>query len=506
MGIFKNRNNPDTDTAHLSKNLGWHAARALASVAVAQVFANIIGLGGTVVLARLLGPEEFGLMALLATAVALLTVFENFGLYFATIQKKVLSHDELNFLFWANLGVAFIIASIMFLSAPFIAAFFNEPELVDLARILGLAFIFRGAANQHAALLNRKLQQAKSSSATVIAVFFATAGAIIMALSGFGVWALVWRQVIEAFVRMVSMWCFTGWIPRWVKWRREFAHSVKFGVNVTFSNLMYYFSRNADDILIGKYMDATALGHYKLSYQILLLPLKRINEPVSHIMIPMLSQLQDQAERYKRNYMRIAHILVMMQVPVSLIFAFHAEILVSIIFGAQWIAAAAPLRWLASLLLIQGISASTGWLFISQARSKEMLYWSIFASVTTIISFLIGLPYGIEGVAACYVIGAYLRMPILFQIIGREGPVSTRDLYGMVWAHLPPIILFSAINYAALQVIGGYSPIWQIIVIFFVGLSFIPTVLLFPNSRRILFQGVTSVRETLLKRKDKAAA
>jgi PST family polysaccharide transporter len=495
MSRFKNRKDPDTDTSHLSKDMGKHAASAFKSVAVAQVLANIIGLGGTIVLARLMGPEEFGLMAMLATAVALLSVFENFGLYFATIQKKVLSADELNFLFWANLIVASLIAAIMFFSSPFLAAFFNEPELIPLSQVLALAFICRGAANQHAALLNRKLQHGKSSLATVGGVFFATVGAVILALYGFGVWALVWRQVIEAFVRGVILWALTGWFPRWVKWNKEFLNSMKFGASITFSGLMNYTSRNMDDILIGKFLGATQLGFYKLSYQILLLPLTRISTPVSQVMIPILSQLQDDAERYRKNFARASHALIIIQLPIAISFIFHAPILVTFIFGEQWLPAAEPLRWLAASLMIQGLSNSTGWLFISQARSKEMFYWSIFSSVTTVISFIVGLSYGITGVAAAYVICGYLRTPILFFVCGRNGPVRTSDLYDILLTHVPVIFLFSLVNYVVALYVVDKDLLINVFLIALAGLSYFPLAMTPPKNRAIMLDTYKFIKE-----------
>lgn len=506
MKSFKNRKDPDTDTSFLSKDLGKHAGKALASVAVSNILTNIMGLGGTIILARLLGPEDFGLMAMLATAIALLTVFENFGLYFATIQKKTLSNEELNFLFWANLVVASLMAAVMFFSAGFIANFFHEPQLKELSQVLALAFICRGAANQHAALLNRKLQHGKSSMATVVAVFLATGGSIVMAMTGFGVWSLIWRQVIEAFVRTVMLWLYTGWIPRFVSWQKDFMHSLGFGASMTVSNLMYYLSRNADDILIGKYIGAEQLGYYKLSYQILLLPLRRINEPVGQVMIPLLSQLQDQPERYRKNYMRAVHLLAMLQWPLGVLFLIHGVTIIEIVFGAEWLPAVVPLQWLAASLFIQALSNTTGWLFISQGRSKEILYWAIFTSVTTIISFLIGLPYGIGGVAMWYVLVSYMRMPFLFYICGRKGPVRTRDLYGAMFAHLPAMALYALINYGAGLYLPELTMPLQFIALAALGLAVFPVMMIFPSTRNMVNDGLGYVRNKLQERKLRKAA
>ena len=501
MSIFKNNRDPDTDTSHLSENLGKHASKAFTSVAFAQIISNVIGLGGTIILARMLGPEEFGLMAMLATAVALLMVFESFGLYYATIQKKQLSSDELNFLFWANLGIASVIGVILFSLSGFIAVFFEEPELEPLSQILALAFLFRGGANQHAALLNRKLQHDKSSIATVLGVTSATVGAIILAYYGYGVWALVWRQVIEAVTRALALWFFTGWIPRLVKYKKEYLSSFSFGASMTSANLMYYLSRNSDDILIGKFIGATSLGFYKLSYQILLLPLRRINEPISQVMVPILSQLQEDAEKYKSAYFKAAHVIIFMQLPVGLIFAFHSEALIQILFGNEWLPASTTLSWLASVLMIQALSNTTGWLLISQRRSKEIFYWSMFSSVVTVSSFIIGLPHGIAGVAAAYTISSYLKTPLLIYICGRKGPVGQKDFYGIIFVHILPALTFSAMNYLAVIYLTSEDLVFNFFMICGCGLMFIPCVLIFPNSRKYLIEGIIFVKNRVLKKK-----
>ncbi len=502
MKFFNRNRNPDTDTSFLSENLGKHAAKAFASVAVAQILANIIGLGGTIVLARMLGPEEFGLMAMLATAVALLTVFESFGLYYATIQKKDLSSDELNFLFWANLGIASVIAVIFFTSSGFIADFFEEPELEPLSQILALAFIFRGGANQHAALLNRKLQHSLSSIATIMGVTFATIGAIIMAYYGYGVWALVWRQVIEAVVRALALWVLTGWIPRFVAYKKEYLSSFSFGASMTFSSLMYYLSRNSDDILIGKFIGATSLGFYKLSYQILLLPLTRINEPIAQVMVPLLSQLQDDAERYKAAYLKATHIIIFMQLPIGIVFAFHSEPIIRILFGDDWLPAAPVLSWLACVLILQGMANTTGWLMISQKRSKEIFYWSLFSSVTTILAFIIGLlSYGMVGVAAAYTISSYLKLPVLIYICGHKGPVTQRTFYEIILVHLFPGLTFAALNYLALVYLISDNMLYNFLIIGGCGLLFLPCVLIFPQSRKFLFEGIAFVKNRIIKKK-----
>lgn len=484
MKFFKPTQKLNLDNSAVKANIGQKAARAFAFVAAGNMMSNLVTISGTVVLARLLTPNDFGLMAMIGTATGLLMVFESFGLYMVTIQKSNLTHDEMNFLFWLNLLVASMMGLLLFLAAPFIAHFFKKPELIPLTQVIALTFVLRGAANQHSALLNRNLLHGKSSVAGVLGAISGTIVAIIAALLGAGVWALALRQVAEAIIRTVSMWIFSGWIPAWVKWKKEYMPSVHSGTRITLTNLMYYTSRNADDILVGRYIGADPLGQYKLSYQVLLLPLRRISDPIASVMVPLMAQILDEPERYRKNYMAVAKILHLLNASLGIFVMFHATVIVTGVFGEKWKDAIEPMRWLAISMLAQGITNTTGWLFLTQQRNKEMMQWSMFSSAVTVISFLIGLPFGINGVAAAWSIGCLILAPILYYVTGRTGPITTKDLYKLTFADSPVFVTFILVQIAAHYFMVGL-PLYQQLITIVISGSLLPLIILaFPDGRK----------------------
>ena len=496
--VFRKINQSDIDHDFNQGDLGQRTATAFAFVAVAQIIANVVVILGTIFLARILGPENFGLMAMIATASALLMVFENFGLYYVTVQRKDLSLEELNCLFWVNLAIAFFIALLFYLIAPLIALYYKEPVLKDMCHALSLAFVFRGTANQHAALLNRKMNHKKTSIATMFGAVCGTVLAIILALLGAAVWSLVWRQVMDAFSRSALIWIFSGWIPSWQRWSRDYIPALKVGGNLTFSRLMYYVSQNYADILIGRTLGAVSLGFYKLGFQVIFFPAQRVIEPVAQVMIPMLSQMLDNAEQYKQAYLRAVHILFLFYSALGLFVVMHTPVIIDAVFGHEWIGAMAPMRYMAATMLVVGINSTSSWIFITQERSNEMLRWSVFFTLAVVFSISLGLPYGIDATALAFMICVFTVSPLLYLYIGRKGPVKAQDYLWMIVSHLPLLVSFLIVQYVIMMLYQGIGPWAQIGLSAIAGLTFLPLAYVFAPSRELILYLVYEIRHKLL--------
>lgn len=203
-----------------------------------------------------------------------------------------------------------------------------------------------------------------------------------------------------------------------------------FGGNLTGFNVVNYFARNLDNLLIGWRWGAQPLGLYAKAYQLLLLPLSQINAPISGVAIPALSRLIDSPDRYRRGYLRILEKLVIVTMPLMVFMAMTSDWLVEILLGSQWSETSRIFVWLSIAGLIQPVANSTGWLFISQGRTRHMFQWGIVSSAITIASFFIGLPWGALGVAKAYsLVWLSIVMPLLFWFVGKTGPVKTIDFY-----------------------------------------------------------------------------
>ena len=205
---------------------------------------------------------------------------------------------------------------------------------------------------------------------------------------------------------------------------------LRFGGNLTGFNFLNYFARNGDNILIGRAYPPADLGAYTRAYSILLAPISQVNTPFASVAVPALSRIgSDDTDRYRRAYTRTLSKLCIITMPLVAFAIATADWVVRVALGPQWDAAAPIFVFLGFAGLVEPIGNSTGWLFITQNRTNDMFRWGAYNFPLTIGAFLIGLPFGPKGVAASYAIYSIARMPFLFWIVGRRGPVRATDFY-----------------------------------------------------------------------------
>jgi PST family polysaccharide transporter len=394
-----------------------------------QVVGATLQLISTVVLARLLLPRDFGLIAMIAVVVAFVTLLREVGLTQAVIQEKKLAHEQLNALFWFNAAVTFGIAATLAVAAPLVAGFFGEPDLVSLTLAFSAVLVVTGVGAVHQALLTRRMQFGLLVKLEVLSHVLGVAIAIWLALLGASYWALFALPAVRAVGLTALIWFADPWRPGAPRRGAEIGDMMKFGFNVTGFNMSNFFARNADNLLVGWRWGPDLLGYYSRAYSIMMLPLNQISAPLSRVAIPALTRLRDDAERYRRVYLRMVSVLSALASPLLAFTIVTADWIVELLLGPGWNEAAPILSWLAVAALPQPLGNATGWLFLTQDRSAEFLRWGIASSSLAVLSFAIGLPFGPVGVAAAYAIsGLTVRTPLLLWWAGRRGAVSTRDL------------------------------------------------------------------------------
>jgi PST family polysaccharide transporter len=387
-------------------------------------------MAGTVVLARLLTPRDYGLIGMVTVITGFLTLFKDMGLSQATIQREELTHEQTSNLFWVNVAASTLIALLTVALAPLVARFYGEPLLVWITIALAAGFVFGGFTVQHQALLRRQMRFGLLAASSVIAAVVGLLVGIFLAWRGAQYWALVGQQLAVALVTAITVWVFCGWRPTLPSRRSGVGELLAFGGNVTGFNVVNYFARNGDNLLIGKVWGSAPLGLYEKAYQLLLLPLNQINYPVSAVLVPTLSRLANDPERYRAAFLRALEKLLMVTMPGIVFLMVTSDWVVSVVLGPQWTEAAKIFAWLAVAGFLQPVGSTTGWLFVSQNRTRTMLHWGFIGSATAIISIVIGLPWGALGVAMSYgLIGFFVRTPLNLWYVGREGPVRTRDFY-----------------------------------------------------------------------------
>ena len=270
-----------------------------------------------VILARLLVPEDFGLIGIVTALTAIAGMFSGLGLSTATVQRHEINHRQVTNLFWINLAIGVTLTAAFCMLAPLIAAFYEDPRLTPIILVMSTTFMWGSCTVQHEALLIRQMQQTRTASIRFAASVVSVAVAIALAATDFGYWALVWQEVGRAFLVAVGVWMLCAWRPG-LPYRRESVRSfVRFGVELTLTHFLYVVATNVDRLIVGKLFGASALGLYRQAHQLIMVPIEQLNQPIASVAQPGLSILQQDAERYRRYYEKIVFLIGLVTMPVS---------------------------------------------------------------------------------------------------------------------------------------------------------------------------------------------
>jgi len=429
-------------------NLTTKAVRGLGWAGVSQVIRLLLQFGIMALLARLISPKEFGLIAMVVVFTNLVSVFSDFGLTAALVQHKELTEKHLSSSFWLNIIAGLILCLIMIGAAPAIARFYNEPKLTFITMTLGATFFISSFGIVQMAIFTRQLDFKNLAIVEITAVVISGTITVILALAGFGVWSLVWQQVIFSFATVVFLWLFSKWRPEFsFQWQR-IKELLGFGLNLTGFNLLNYFHRNMDHLLIGRFLGSAPLGFYDLAYRVLLFPLGNISSAIGRVMFPTLSIIQGDKAKVRYAYLQATRYIAMVSFPLMLGLAILAPQFVPAIFGPQWGRSVLLVQILALVGLVQSIGTTVGWIYQSQGRTDILFRWGLFSVVIFAAAFIIGLRWDVEGLTIAYAIAelllTYPSFAIPFKLINLKVSYLFKQLNRIVLATLVMgIIVFS---------------------------------------------------------------
>jgi PST family polysaccharide transporter len=405
--LFESRNREE--------DLSQQAIRGGINTVMAEAGQFVLRLVGTVVLARLLSPSDYGLIAMVSVIINFAMLFKDAGLSMATIQRAQISQDQISALFWLNLFVSMLLGLVVLASSPVVAWFYGRPELAPITAMLSMSFLVTGLTIQHQALLRRHMCFGMLAVIRVTSYATNVVVTILLAVLGWKYWSLVAGTLALGLSNTLMTLYFCPWVPG--RWRRgmDIRDMFVFGGHLTGFNFINYFSRNLDNLLIGKFIGMDALGLYSRAYSLFMMPISQIRGPLTHVAMPVLSRLRDQPERYAKYYQRLVDVLASLTIPFTLYCVLEAEFLIELLLGPRWLGASPVFRILAIAGLIQPVAGTRGLVALSHGFSKRYLYWGLFNAILCTGSFVAGLPFGIAGIATAYTIMNYiLLIPSLY--------------------------------------------------------------------------------------------
>jgi len=409
----------DRDSGMLSRVLG-----GLAWKASSKLVLQLSRFAVAIVLARLLTPHDFGLAGMVLILSGLVVVVGDSALGTALIQRRQLSEDDRSTVFWASLGLglAFTIGGVA-LSGP-VASFYDEPKVQPLFAVLSLGFFITSVGAAQRALLVREMNFRALELRQVGGTFVGAAIGIAVALNGGGAWALVLQELAVASVSTVLLWRFSPWRPS-LRFSRKSLHNIgSFTSNVFGQNLLYYGGRNADNLLVGRYLGASALGVYALAYNVMLSPFHHIGGLVQQVMFPAFSRMQDDRERLGQMWIRASRMVGALTIPALLGLIVVAPDFVPVVLGEKWDPAIRVLQILAAVGLIQSLQTLNGDVLLALGRARTIFRYTVVWFAAGVASFVIGLQWGIVGVAAAYAIASLFVEPFNAYLTARAVGLS----------------------------------------------------------------------------------
>jgi O-antigen/teichoic acid export membrane protein len=380
--------------------IGWNAA----SQVVLQLTRVLVG----VVLARLLSPHQFGLAGMALVFSGLVAAFTDLSLGAALVQRQTVTERDRSTVFWATVGLGALATLVgVAVSVP-VARFFGEPQVARLLAALSVTFVVTATTIAHTALLTREMRYRTLQVCATIGAVLGGVVAVGAAAAGLGAWAIIAQAIAAAVVTSILTWIVSPWTPQRVFSVGSLRDVGGFGIKLFASRLLAYANLNVDNMLIGRFVGAGALGVYALAYNVMFTPMVRIGLPIQQVLVPAYSRLQDEPERLASAWLRSKRLSAALLAPAFLGMAVVAPDLVPVVFGAKWHRAVHVLE----LLCLAGVAHSLvtlNWSALqARGRAGTLLRLNLFVSAVTLAAFAIGLHWGIVGVAASFAVAKWL--------------------------------------------------------------------------------------------------
>ncbi len=373
----------------------------------------------SIILARLLLPAEFGLIAMLGIFMGLGTALINSGLTQSLIRTQEADEEDFSTVFYFNLIGSILIYGIVFMCAPFIAIFYKQQLLSSIIRVYSLTFIINAFSAIQTTRLNKKMDFKTQMKVSVPSLIIGSSVGIAMAFYGFGVWSLVWSSVIQALASTIQLWIWSKWKPILAFNLEKFKHHFHYGVKLTLSGILDIIFTNAYTIIIGRFFAPAQVGFYNRADTLQMLPVGSASSIITKVSFPLFSSIQNDNPRLKSVYKRIMQMVIFLVAPILILMAVLAEPLFRFLFTEKWLPAVPYFQILCINGILYPIHSYNLQILNVKGRSDLFLKLEIFKKILVVLVLLISFQYGIYGLLYGSVLSSVLCMFINTHYSGK---------------------------------------------------------------------------------------
>lgn len=468
----------------MARDLAAAAARGSAIMLTGQGMRIALQFVGVVALARLLTPHDYGLIAIVVVLIGVGEIFRDFGLSSAAVRAPELSRAQSANLFWINSAIGVVLAGLLCLGARPLAGFLGQPEVVGIACAMSLILVLNGITTQYRALVVRALRFRRLAGVDVAASALALATALLGALAGWGYWALVAQQIMQALIVLVGVVVAVGRPPGLPRRGVPMGSFLRFGGNLVLSQVITYATGNVDTAVVGAVHGASPLGLYNRAYQVVVTPLAQIQSPITQVAVPILSKIQDDRDRFSAYLVRGQFAL---GYPISLglaIVVVGAEPLTALLLGERWMAAVPLLQLFALAGIARNLAFVGYWVYVVRGLSGSLFRYSLVTGAIKVLCIVIGARWGVVGVAAGFAIAPWIAWPISLAWLNRVTDVPVRSLYAGALRIIIVAGISAAASGAAIAVVPDLPDLLEVLSSVVVALLTAAALCLLPPMRR----------------------
>ncbi len=426
--------------------------------AIAKYSNIFISLIVTAILARILSPEEFGIVAIATVIIVFFNMLTEIGIGPAIIQNKELNNDDLSNIFSFTIWFGLVLTIIFVLLAKPISIYYKTPLLETLSYYLSIAIFFNSAQILPNALIYKDKDFKFIAIRSFSIQLFAGILAVVSVFLGFGIYALLINPILSSILLFII-----SYIKKPIKFKLLFKFKalnkiLSFSVYQFFFNLINYFSRNLDKLIIGKYLNNTMLGYYEKSYRLMMLPLQTITHVVSPVMHPIFSDLQNDYKKLSDSYLKIVKLLAYIGFPLSVLLFFTSKELVLLIFGMQWERSVPSFEILSFSVAFQIILSTSGSIFQASNSTKIMFLSGVLSTILTVVAILVGVFYfkTIEavsiGIMISIIINFFQAYYLMYNIVFKSSIIKIiKCIFSPIVVSIILFLFLYGINYITLD-------------------------------------------------------
>lgn len=393
---------------------GYKKGSFLAGVGWLGVSKGITQIGtwiATIIIARLLTPADYGLVGMSGLLVGVITLVGDFGLNASIIQKKEISHKEISALFWHFVLIGLVLSLIIYILAPLGARFWKEPELINLIRLSALVFMVDSLCQVPSALLQKNMRFREYGIVLSLSAISGSIVSIILAYYGMGPYSLIFGTMSAIIVKLILAYAYEPFRPKIIFVTKETMMHLKFGTTLTAGRYLWWYYSNCDFWLASKFLGKSAYGSYSMAFQLASLPIEKIAAVINPVAFPTFSKIEDDKERGE-FFFKILKYMAYISFPIFIGFFWTADDLINLLLGEKWQDTILVFKVFVLVFPLRCLDSLNSPLLNSIRRvdigTKNM---AIGAGLAT-IAFVVGVRYGIEGLAY-----AWLSFYPLFYII-----------------------------------------------------------------------------------------